>query len=109
MLKIEQIKKVLVINGWIKDSHGNFKKETHGKQYRYKFNAQSYRKEVYDAQFKRWIKVGGMYYKQVTCYLWEDINGREFGKIVFFAYEEKFDKMLDKAVNDGKISTWKKL
>ena len=49
--------------GFVDDRYGNYKKTEDGREYRYKFNATSYR---YEKKFgDSWMKLAGAYYKDV--------------------------------------------
>lgn len=50
-------------DGFVGDRYGNYKKKTHGDEYRYKFNATSYRYEKKVGG--SWMKLTGAYYKDV--------------------------------------------
>lgn len=66
--KIEQLKKIILGNGWEEDRWGNFKKTIDGKEYRYKFQPKTLRRErsyrSADGK-KEWMCVRSIYYKNI--------------------------------------------
>lgn len=76
----------LTQNGWELNNRGNLVKESGGKKYRIKFQANSVRYEIqvtheataYSAQEKAWVRLAGAYYKDVKiCPAHAMRNGNE--------------------------------
>lgn len=69
MQTIDEIKSVLIANGYKQDNFGHFKKTSkNGDVYRYKFQATSLRKEsqvIYSDGHKGWVRLMGNYYSKL--------------------------------------------